>query len=315
MISEAKSQLASKTPIDYTHAKVRSFNARAIHAILAMAGIRKKVEKKISRDSRPKTAAKIPHSFQKKFDVVLETFEARTIYTISPKEKKSDKTVLFFHGGGYVENILKFHWDFIEEMVELTGATFVIPDYPLAPQFTCKENFDYISKMYDHLLNKGVSTDNLFFMGDSAGGGLALSFSQFLKSQERKLPKQLILLSPWLDVSLTNADKIEVVKKDKMLSINGLKNAGKAYAGTIDLQDYRVSPIYGDFSGLPKISIFIGTYDILVSDCKLLREQLGSQEISLNFFEYPRMFHDWMLVKYLKEAKSARKQIALLMAE
>lgn len=32
--------------------------------------------------------------------------------------------------------------------------------------------------------------------------------------------------------------------------------AGQLYADTLDRKDYRVSPIYGDFSGLGKISLF-----------------------------------------------------------
>src|SRR5690606_3466899 len=117
----------------------------------------------------------------------------------------------------------------------------------------------------------------IVFMGNSAGGGLALGFAQKLRNENRTQPQpsQLILISPWLDITLSNPDIRMVDKKDKLLSIKGLRMAAKAYASSVDGNDFRVSPIYGDFSGLGKISLFIGTNDLFVADARKFKGLFG----------------------------------------
>jgi acetyl esterase/lipase len=111
---------------------------------------------------------------------------------------------------------------------------------------------------------------------------------------------------------MSNEDILEIDKKDKMLGIEPLQIAGKAFAGDLDLKDYRLSPIYGDFSGLGKISVFIGTHDLFVADCRKLKSLTKASNISMNYFEYPKMFHGWFIVTSMKESKVALNQISLL---
>lgn len=148
-------------------------------------------------------------------------------------------------------------------------------------------------------------------MGDSSGGGLALGFAMQLSKENKPQPHQIILLFPWLDVTMSNKDILEIDKKDKILGIEPLQIAGKAFAGELDLKDYRVSPIYGDFSGLGKISVFVGTHDLFVADCRKLKSLAKTSNISMNYFEYPKMFHGWVLAS-MQESKVAKNQISSL---
>ena len=77
-------------------------------------------------------------------------------------------------------------------------------------------------------------------MGDSSGGGLALSFNEYLAINNLKQPNDLILLSPWLDITLSS-EKIETYeKKDPMLSCEPLREIGMLWANDIDPKDYRI---------------------------------------------------------------------------
>jgi len=98
-------------------------------------------------------------------------------------------------------NTQKQHWLFINQILLQTKATIVVPDYPLAPQSNCKDVFNFMDTLYLTLLNK-YKNQSIHFMGDSAGGGLALGFAKKLRTNQLKLPKQLILFSPWLDVTM-----------------------------------------------------------------------------------------------------------------
>ena len=142
----------------------------------------------------------------------------------------------------------------------------------------------------------------IVFMGDSAGGGLALGFTQQLRDENKKQPDQIIIFSPWLDVTMSNPILERLDKEDNLLSIAGLKNAGQKYAGNLDLKDFRVSPVYGDLTGMCRISVFTGTRDILNADAQKFKQLMKDQNISFNYFEYPDMFHDWVIITSLKES-------------
>ena len=149
-------------------------------------------------------------------------------------------------------------------------------------------------------------------MGDSAGGGLSIAFTQKLRDEKQPKPRQLILLSPWLDVTMSNPTMLDVDKHDKVLSIRGLQLAGKAYAGKLDLKDYRASPIYGNLYDLPRISIFISTYDVFIADARILKSKLESEGVKFNYYEYPKLMHDWIIITALKESKHSIGQIGKL---
>lgn len=149
-------------------------------------------------------------------------------------------------------------------------------------------------------------------MGDSAGGGLALGFVQKLRNENKEQPSDVILFSPWLDLSMSNPELKILDKNDKILSIEGLKSAGQKYAANLNLKDFRVSPLYGNFKGLCKTSIFTSTNDLLYADAKACKKLLNEQNIIFNFFEYPKVFHTWIIFTQLRESIHAINQVIQL---
>lgn len=295
----------------YIHHEKPSLNARIIQSIMGITGQKKRLSREIANNSFDQTVALPSKSLKKNFDVVESLQNERQIWTIKPKTNLSEKVILYLHGGAYVYNISKIHWDFIEVLSLKTNATIIIPDYPLVPEATFVEVYEFVFALYIELL-ENTTPENIIIMGDSAGGGLALGFSMFLRNEEKRQPQQIVLLSPWIDITMQNPDIKEIEKNDKILGVNYLQLAGQYYAGEADPKDYRVSPLYGDFFGLPKISIFIGTNDLLYPDNKKLKDILELQKVPINFFEYPKMFHVWMLIPNLEESKSAISQIVEL---
>ncbi len=112
---------------------------------------------------------------------------------------------------------------------------------------------------------------------------------------------------------MSHPDIPMVDAKDKILSIDGLRIAGQYSAGKMDIKDYRVSPIYGNMSGLCPVSVFTGTHDLLFPDARRFREIMESSGVDYRYYEYPGMFHDWMLVTRLKEAKDVVNKIAWML--
>lgn len=293
----------------YHHSSPPGFESRLIQFVLGLLGMKKRMKSRILKNKYSKTPAKIPGALKRKYDISEELHEGRKVWTISPANRKSDLLVLFFHGGSYYGNISKLHWNFIGNLIEKIDCTAVVPDYPLAPEFKCIDNYRFIEELYEWLLEKDTYK-RIVLMGDSAGAGLALGLAQKIRSELKRQPDHIVLLSPWLDVSMSNPDLWLRDHADKIINIEALKTAGKNYAGELDIKDCRVSPLYGDMAGLGRISIFAGTNDLLIADARLCRQLLESTRAGFNYFEYPEMFHDWMLITRLKESRDVILKIA-----
>ena len=237
-------------------------------------------------------------------DIEQKMYMNRKVFILTPENvEKTDIVILYFHGGSYMAEIAQEHWSFLEKIINNTGATVIIPDYPLSPKHNYKDVFDMVVPLYNEIVSK-INLENFVVMGDSAGGGLALALEEKITSEnsEYKLPVKTILISPWLDVRLGNPEIDEAQKNDKQLNKDTLKLAGIAYAGNDDINSYLVNPVDGDLSKLQNITIFTGTYDILNPDVHVLEERAKTQGIRIDVREYEGASHIWIL-KDSKEEK------------
>lgn len=239
--------------------------------------------------------SKAPEEVQIDCNLETEEFIGRKVFIITPKnEQKSEKVILYLHGGSYVAETSSNHWKFLEKLVKDTNATIILPDYPLTPKYTYKDVFTMITPLYKEIIEE-VSTDNLILMGDSAGGGMSLALLERLSEENVEMPYKTILISPWLDVRLENPEIDNVQKYDKDLNKESLKIAGIAYAGKDGIDSYLVNPIDGDLSKLKNITIFTGTYDILNPDVHVLDEKAKKVNVSLEIKEYEGAEHIWFI--------------------
>ena len=239
--------------------------------------------------------SKAPEEVQIDCNLETEEFIGRKVFIITPKnEQKSEKVILYLHGGSYVAETSSNHWKFIEKLVKDTNATIILPDYPLTPKYTYKDVFTMITPLYKEIIEE-VSTNNLILMGDSAGGGMSLALLERLSEENVEMPYKTILISPWLDVRLENPEIDNVQKYDKDLNKESLKIAGIAYAGKDGIDSYLVNPIDGDLSKLKNITIFTGTYDILNPDVHVLDEKAKEVNVSLEIKEYEGAGHIWFI--------------------
>lgn len=295
--------------LDYTHEKSASLSSRIVEIFLKTTINKKKEFKRLTVLKDELQAEKIPNKILKNYIVDTVIIQNRNVFSIIPKSGKSGKYIIYLHGGGYVKNISKAHWWLIEKLAEKTNATIVVPDYPLAPVYNAKESIDFLHLVYKEAQSK---SENIIIMGDSAGGGLSLVFAQDLKTKKLKQPSQIILLTPWLDVSSNNPEMNLLEKKDPILYIKTLQLAGEYWADDLNTKHPLVSPIYGELEGLASMSIFVGGKDILYPQAKALKRKLEILKANHNYFYYPKMFHVWMGATFTKEAKLALNQIAEL---
>lgn len=249
-----------------------------------------------------------PKRMRTSFHIETSQSYGRNVYTLRSKKGSSSRCIFYLHGGAYVYGFTKFHWGLIAKLIAASGCSVIAPDYPLAPSYTYLDSFKMVEPIYKGLVAK-VGGENVILMGDSAGGGFALALAQKMKAEGVEGAKQIILLSPWLDITLENEAIAALESKDPILGVSSLKRAGRLYAGNASLSDYLLSPINGELEGLGAISIFTGTRDILLADARKFKGIADKQGISIKYFEYEDMLHDWVLFN-LPESKMAIEQIA-----
>jgi monoterpene epsilon-lactone hydrolase len=173
--------------------------------------------------------------------------------------------ILYLHGGSYLHEASAFHRALIEDLLPRIDATVTMPVYPLAPAHTFHEAYAEVTAEYRRLVDAHPGIP-VAIMGDSAGGGFALGLTEELATTDLPQPSAIVLISPWLDLTLNNPAIPPVDKIDVLLSRKSLVAAGLAWAGGTDPSDYRLSPINGTLTGLPPITVVAGTDDLLYPD-------------------------------------------------
>ena len=222
------------------------------------------------------------------------------VYTFGDENAKN--TILYIHGGAYVLEINYQHLLYCFLLSRKLNAYVIAPVYPLAPASKAKQTYEVITELYGGL----VSRNNLALMGDSAGGGFVHSFCQYLKTVDLPQPDRIITFSPWVDISMSNPPYDS--ENDPILGEIGLKEVGKSWAGDLDPQDYRVSPLFGDNSGLPDTLIFAGGSEIFCKDIEKYVENLRKDGVNVKLIIGTGLFHIYPLFP-IPEAWRAFKEV------
>ena len=247
-------------------------------------------------------------NFDKSFAIDEQFIDEYQILTVF-SGKSCNRHIIFLHGGAYVMRAVRGHKNIIEKLVKKYHLKVTFIDYPLAPENTVEKAHKVVMEAYRKIIKK-YKDDEFYLFGDSSGGGLALAFLQRLKEEKQlPFPEKTVLMSPWVDVSMTNEEIEEFAEKDPLLPLNGLIVTGKQFAGELDVKDPLISPIYGNMDNLGEIFLIFGTNEILYPDCLKLSDMLEiavgtSVEIKIG----ENLCHDWILAP-LKETEETIDEI------
>ncbi len=198
--------------------------------------------------------------------VTEETISGWPVYHVTPLTKPDTRNcVVFLHGGGYINEIVKAHWTFIGYLTREAGVHCIVPIYPVAPKGTAGDVIPATGKLLQDLLTD-VSIEKITLMGNSAGAGLSLAAAQWLRDSGYRQPDRLVLISPGIDASLDKPEQLAAAVADPLLDIPGIREGARLYAGGLDTRHPYVSPLNGDLHELAPMTIFSGTLDLLYPD-------------------------------------------------
>ncbi|MGV9678695.1 alpha/beta hydrolase fold domain-containing protein [Nocardia sp. NPDC003482] len=292
-----------------------SLRARARIAALRLTGAKRTfadpraLDESIRRSQRPERD-RPPRALYRRHEVTRREIHGRPVYTIRPRGQRGSRHVLYLHGGAYVHQIQRDHWKFLSRLVNRAGCTVTVPLYPLAPDHHCDDTIAMIVATHEAAFADTAPAEAVL-MGDSAGGALALVLARALAARGEAGPKEVVMISPWLDVTMSDPASAAIDPADPYLSVPGLLEAGRLYAGERDRTHPAISPLYAPAATPGALSLFIGTRDVLLADARRFRDRCAREGVELGYFEYADMFHAWPLAN-IPEARQATTELARL---
>jgi acetyl esterase/lipase len=261
---------------------------------------------------RPPYTGRPPKRVRKKIDVTRADLNGRPVYQVSPRLAGGGTLtghLLYLHGGAYVLDLMPyFHWPAIAKLATILRRTVTVPIYPIAPEHTYREVFPFLLQVYSRELETR-DPSSIAFMGDSAGGGMAFALCHAVRDASLPQPTDAVLLSPWMHVALPDPDVPAVAKIDPFLNPDDLRAAGIRYAGGDPLDTPLVSPSVGPLTGLPRLTVFTGTHDVLNPDARAFQKRAAAEGLDIGWYELHGGVHAWMLLPG-RDAADALGQIA-----
>jgi len=217
------------------------------------------------------------------------------VRTFAVEGTEPSRTILYFHGGGYVIGSPESHQALTSHLAAAANATVHSVAYRLAPEHPYPAALDDAVAVYEALIDAGTDPVSIILAGDSAGGGLALA--ALLTARERQLPYPAgaVLLSPWLDLTQSGLSVIEC-PFDVLLSAEQLDVWSRLYAGAeTDRHQPSLSPLFADLTGLPPILVHVGTEERLLDDSRRLAERAAActPPLDLTLHVGDGMMHVW----------------------
>ena len=250
--------------------------------------------------------------FSKSRELKYENFDIGTIpaeWVSVDRSHMKKNVILYCHGGGYTTGSFRYARSITNKLASSTSMDVLSFDYRLAPEAPFPAALEDAMEVWDYLMYHGYGARDIIIAGDSAGGNLALILTLKLKEQKRILPRGLVLLSPWTDLSQKGKSYFEKKEADPILTEEYLDQAIASYAPDMDLENPFLSPAYGDFAGFPPVYIQVGTNEILLSDSLKLQKQLLKCYVPVRLERFKGMWHVFQMSP-LKTAYDAMDEVA-----
>lgn len=230
---------------------------------------------------------------------------------IVPHGHRPERTVLFFHGGGYASGSLGTHRALVARIARATPARVLQVGYRLAPEDPFPAAFEDARAVYRWLLDTGIEPATLAVGGDSAGGGLSLALLCAARDAGEPLPAAWFGLSPWTDLGHTGDSIVTRAEQDPLFTPESLEGMAALYAGDHPRTHPAISPLFADLHDLPPGLLQVGTAELLLDDSTRLARRLEAAGVTVEFDVWESMFHGWQLfASMLPEGQQALEQVA-----
>jgi monoterpene epsilon-lactone hydrolase len=218
-------------------------------------------------------------------------------------------TLLYLHGGAWCVHLPALYGTFAARLADQTGLRVLLVDYRLAPEHPFPAAVDDCMAVYRALM-EGPEPGPRVVAGDSAGGNLALITLMRARAAQLPLPSCAVLLSPATDIALTGPSVRYNALADPMFNPGAGDLLPDLYCPGIERTDPLISPLYGDWSGLPPLFFVAGSTEMLLDDAVRAHDRAQQAGTNSSIDVWPDMPHVFPLFSMLPEAQRALVDIA-----
>ncbi len=209
-----------------------------------------------------------------------------------PKGCVQDRVLLCAHGGGYVAGSMYSHRKMFGHVAKAVGCRALVVHYRRAPENVHPGPVDDMVTGYKWLLDQGIQPRHIAFIGDSAGGALAVTTMLRAREKGLPLPAATMPLSPWLDMEASGETYTTNAERDVIASRELIQDMSAMFLGENgNRQDPFANPLNADLKGLPPMYIQVGGDEVLLDDSRKLADKARQAGVEVKLDVEPEMQH------------------------
>lgn len=247
-------------------------------------------------------------------DVTVQPLEVAGVRCdrVSMADQNENALILHLHGGGFTQGSCITHRRLAVGLSKAASVPVLQVDYPLAPESPFPAAIEAVAQVYRAVLEQGLTSEKVVFVGDSAGGCLVASTIMFLRDRGLPIPAGAFFMGAGFDLTLSG-ESVESRKDiDPMLFKEGLEESNRYYLNGESPTNPLASPLFGDLRMFPPLLIHAGTDDLLMSDSIRFAEKAKKAGVDVELEVWEEMWHVWhMCVGMIPEADEALRKAGL----
>lgn len=208
----------------------------------------------------------------------------------TPPTRRVPRTLIYFHGGGYVVGSAAGYRDLLGRLAAGSDARVLAVDYRLAPEHPFPAAQEDALTATRWTFDEGAEPAALALAGDSAGGALCVSTLCALRDAGLPLPACALLFCPWTDPLASGGSLAENEDADFATAALLSEWRNLAVAGA-SAEDPRLRVVNADLRGLPPLHVQVGGAELFLDQVRAFAECARAAGVPVDLEVYPDMFH------------------------
>ena len=212
----------------------------------------------------------------------------------TPSGANTAAVILYLHGGGYGIGSIASHRHLVAQIAQAASVRTLSIDYRLAPEHPFPAAVDDAVAAARWLMQQEIKPQHIVFVGDSAGGGLAIATCLALRDAGEATPAALVCMSPLTDLAKEGKSMRTKIDLDPMVNPESSEAYARRYVGEHgDRKAPLASPLYADLRGLPPVQILVGTWETLLDDSTRFADRARVAGVEVDLQVWDEMIHIW----------------------
>ena len=211
-------------------------------------------------------------------------------YWFDQKQTTRKHIVIYLHGGVYTYGNINTYRAMLSHLSKSLDLPVLYVEYSLSPEHPFPTANNEILEVYREIKKKYPGY-KITIIGDSAGGGLAITLVHDAQEANLPMPNSLALISPWVDLKCINNSYTTKKAVDPILNKDFLYSHALMYAAN---KIKEADPSELKFEKFPPVLLLVGTDEVLNDDTKNFYAYIKPIQVKAKMKEFADQKHVWL---------------------